>query len=888
MAWRNFSQSLLRCENLESRRLLAVVTSAADNGPGTLRDALAGADPTITFDVAAMGTDTIVLTTGDLVVNRDVAIDGDDGMGGRVTIDGGGTYRVLMTDYVGGNYADQSFSNMVITNGYSASDGGGIQSFENLTLDNVLVTENYSLNDAGGIGFGDENNAAGDLIITNSAITNNFAVDDGGGIDFYNGRLFDITDSEISGNTVGRANEANTAGGKVGGGGRFIDTLAAHPGGQVFNLTNVTVADNLAQGQASATTVASGSGNGILFTNLSEYFGNNSLPATVRIVGGTVSGNTDAFTDVDPNDGYAPNGSGGGLNFNGVTDLVVDGTVFDNNYAYGNGSGIVIGGGFGQTETALGDVIRAQLNGVTMTNHGNGPNGGAVGLGGAIDAIEYGNVYINIEVEINDSVITGNTANFGGGVVSRQGVEMTINNSEISGNFANGSGGGLYMLAFGENGVVNVNGSTIADNMATYNGAGVLLRDNTPYATTFNLNNSTVSGNVGIGNTTDPMYQDLGDGGGIFNSGILLNVNQSTISYNQSPTDGGGIFIEYTPADVNIRQSTIYGNSADRDDGGAGNGVGAGGGVALDVGNFYGVNITNTVVSGNSTPAGADEIYDSVGYVNTNNSFVGAGAMLGPLQLNAGGTTLTHEPLAGSPLIDAGDDLLAPFSTDQNGGNRVNDAAVDLGSVEAGNGVIAPCDFNGDGVCDLDDLDALTVESGMGTNDLAFDLNNDGVVDRTDVQQWLVAAGARPENTALTGGNPFLEGDANLDGAVDGADFIAWNSAKFTNDKLWSTGNFDANGATDGSDFILWNMFKFQSSMSPAVIDNGPIRSQRDGSAQARVDGMVPALQPNLGIPNVAAPRLLPHLVEVMTEDRGATRTDAPTAADLVFSVWGV
>ena len=224
----------LRCESLEDRRLLAVVTSAADSGPGTLREALAGADPTITFDVAAMGTDTITLTSANLLVDRDVAIDGDDGSGGRVTIDGGGLYRVLMNDYNGGNYANQSISNMVITNGYTYNDGGGIQSFENLTLDNVAITGNYSLNDAGGLGFGDETNPAGDLVITNSSITNNFAVDDGGGMDFYNGRTLTMTDSELSGNTVGFANQPNTAGAKVGGGARFIDTLAAHAAGPVF------------------------------------------------------------------------------------------------------------------------------------------------------------------------------------------------------------------------------------------------------------------------------------------------------------------------------------------------------------------------------------------------------------------------------------------------------------------------------------------------------------------------------------------------------------------------------------------------------------------------------------------------------------------------------
>ena len=77
-----------------------------------------------------------------------------------------------------------SISNLTVTGGYSV-DGGGIQSFENLTLDNVIVTGNASVldmvgdpgpsGDAGGIGHGNETRTAGDLVIMNSQITNNSA-----------------------------------------------------------------------------------------------------------------------------------------------------------------------------------------------------------------------------------------------------------------------------------------------------------------------------------------------------------------------------------------------------------------------------------------------------------------------------------------------------------------------------------------------------------------------------------------------------------------------------------------------------------------------------------------------------------------------------------------
>lgn len=56
-----------------------------------------------------------------------------------------------------------------------------------------------------------------------------------------------------------------------------------------------------------------------------------------------------------------------------------------------------------------------------------------------------------------------------------------------------------------------------------------------------------------------------------------------------------------------------------------------------------------------------------------------------------------------------------------------------------------------------------------------------------------------------------LPGDANLDGVVDGQDFIVWNAHKFTSANDWTSGDFNADGVVDGQDFIIWNTFKFMS-----------------------------------------------------------------------------
>ena len=104
-----------------------------------------------------------------------------------------------------------------------------------------------------------------------------------------------------------------------------------------------------------------------------------------------------------------------------------------------------------------------------------------------------------------------------------------------------------------------------------------------------------------------------------------------------------------------------------------------------------------------------------------------------------------------------------------------------------------------------------------GTNNPAFDLNNDGQVTLADIrdasQGWLSVAGE--EN--LGPGRAYLSGDANLDGSVDGSDFIEWNANKFSATGAWSLGDFNADGFTDGPDFIEWNNNKFQSSDVAAV-----------------------------------------------------------------------
>ena len=127
------------------------------------------------------------------------------------------------------------------------------------------------------------------------------------------------------------------------------------------------------------------------------------------------------------------------------------------------------------------------------------------------------------------------------------------------------------------------------------------------------------------------------------------------------------------------------------------------------------------------------------------------------------------------------------------------------------------CDFNDDNVCNVEDIN-LMLQTGPIANNVpvvagvnnTFDLSGDGIINLLDQDKWLA-------NAATLNGfsSPYKLGDANLDGAVNGADFVAWNSSKFSESLRWDQGDFNADGIVDGRDFVAWNTNKFTSSATP-------------------------------------------------------------------------
>lgn len=294
-----------------------------------------------------------------------------------------------------------------------------------------------------------------------------------------------------------------------------------------------------------------------------------------------------------------------------------------------------------------------------------------------------------------NSTISGNSADFGGGVRSFH--TTIITNSNISDNTATrGLGGGIY-----SGGTLTITNSTISGNSSFVSNAS-----NPRYSGgsgggissfgTLHITNSTVSGNSSIGTGDDPSR-----GGGL-NNFASATVTNSTISGN-SADFGGGID---TVADLNLTNNTITGNSAGQ----------SGGGVR----NFNALlDLDGTLISGNTAAIGA-EVFNIVrddgrfpGTVVANNfnlfgfngnpavsgftpgasdivPTVALNAMLNTTLANNGGPTQTHALVAGSPAVDAVGSGCPPPITDQRGVSRPQGAACDIGSFELAGGVSPP------------------------------------------------------------------------------------------------------------------------------------------------------------------------------------------------------
>lgn len=305
------------------------------------------------------------------------------------------------------------------------------------------------------------------------------------------------------------------------------------------------------------------------------------------------------------------------------------------------------------------------ISGMTIsgasTNNSLDPNGGCIDSDGtvALDHAVVKNCYMQADTGLNAQ---------GGAIYAKLGVEL--HSSTVSENAANAvlgftSGGGIF-----SNGYFLAESSTVSDNFAEGSGFGGGV-----YAVNgdVEIKSSTVSGNKAL------------NGAGVFvgykGTTALADIQNSTISGNDASGDAGGAEFR-VPA--TISNSTIVSNTSGNNSAGAG------------VYATTTLSATSSIFAGNRLPGGepATDVYTLIGELDgTSNIIVSTPNMppaltitncprLGPLAGN-GGPTLTHEPMPGSPAINAGaDPLTLQFDQRGSGYVRASGGAPDIGSVE--------------------------------------------------------------------------------------------------------------------------------------------------------------------------------------------------------------
>ena len=202
------------------------VTTTADSGPGSLRQAIQDAAPGDTINFSVTGA--ITLTSGELFIGKNLILQGPGAT--SLAISGNDASRVVR---IYGSETTVTISDLTIRNG-SAYFGAGIYNSGALTLMNVAVRDNTSESSGGGI------INYGPLNLTNVTISGNTASGanplGGGGIAHFGGAAT-LKNVTISGNSA--INTGGVGNGASGGGISVYNPAT-------LNLNNVTIVNNIA------------------------------------------------------------------------------------------------------------------------------------------------------------------------------------------------------------------------------------------------------------------------------------------------------------------------------------------------------------------------------------------------------------------------------------------------------------------------------------------------------------------------------------------------------------------------------------------------------------------------------------------------------------------
>ncbi|QEG34847.1 choice-of-anchor Q domain-containing protein [Bythopirellula goksoeyrii] len=457
----------LHCEQLEDRRLLALLTVTTDqdvvdfnDGVTSLREAIfavntvPGADE-IQFDFGHDGPATILLTQGELEITDSLTITGSGAE--LLTIDAQQQSRIFSVNGLAG---DVAFVGMTMTNGKTtlAQEGGGaISALRGMRvfIDNSILQDNSTSGFRSRGGAIISNN---ELQIRESIISGNFTT----GLNASGGGIYatsiTLVDSLVEGN--------RTHGNDARGGG--IASLSSSQketffershiinnetvgnfslgGGIAHWIGNLTIHDSLISGNKTSGDRASGGGvyfdHGSLSISSSSII-DNSTTGTHSRGGGLFSHGSLNTIESSTISGNSTIASGGGIYSLGNLDLFY--SAVSNNSVYGM---FVYGGGLALHSFST--IVNSTISGNKAT--------GQSAAGGGIDA--------RGSLQISNTTISENKAqgysSRGGGVFASS---LTLSHSTITGNRVVGDdsrGGGVVGIH------TSIQHSIIANNEATY------------------------------------------------------------------------------------------------------------------------------------------------------------------------------------------------------------------------------------------------------------------------------------------------------------------------------------------------------------------------------------------------------------------------------------
>lgn len=545
-----------------------VVTTTADSGAGSLRDAItsangaAGADE-ITFNLT--GCPCTITLASTLTITDTLTITGPGAS--QLALDGNNAVQPILVT----GMPALTLSDLTVQHGSSAGTGGGISTPADLVLTRVTLQNNLAATYGGGAWVG------GTTTVTDSRFVGNTATQfDGGGL--YATGALTVTGSEFIGNTTSTKKGYGGGGGLIAFNGTTIsgtlfrgNTSADWGGGAyVANFADPAAVTTYTDDQFRANTAQMGGGGG-LFSWFPTALVNVELSDnSATLHGGGVYGGYAGTYPLTVTGGLVQrNTAPGGAGIYSDHTITIDGTeIADNVSSNGNGGAawsphdvsvanatitdniVLTGGNSGGVDTASNFTC---TNSTFTGNRTLTGSGGGSGTGGTatITGCRYaGNIAANLGggafviggATVTSTQFESNTAigNWGGGLFADQ--ATTIQDGTFLQNASRYAGGGAAV----QSSTLHVVGGSFEGNGATTGGYGGAIYCGGPTLT--------VDGGTFTGNTSDFV-------GGALAATQAVAVTGALFSGNVADADGGAI---WAGTDLDLEQSQCIANQAAR------------------------------------------------------------------------------------------------------------------------------------------------------------------------------------------------------------------------------------------------------------------------------------------------------------------------------------